>query len=407
MTRSLKLLALIFVLLTAKTAMAQSSEFDHKWLALADSTFKSFERKFNTKAVVVGLYYQGKDTLLTYGRINFLGRRPDGEDIFQIGSVSKTFTGLLLADALEKNELDLDDPISDFLDIRNKDKYSSTTLQSLATHTSGLPNNTLTFFALPLASYVATTVAINQLILTPLNSPEALVSLPWKIAFIPPPIPFFSTYGRGLVNFDLNIYKPKEKNTGKWKYSNLGMGLLGRIVAEHNGKTYEEALQKTICEPLGLMNTTTNVSKAQKKKYATPHNVLGIRTTRTKFRKGGIEGAGGIKSTGNDMMKYLNAQFHPASSDHLSRCISYQHLTFFESQNPKQKGLEMGLAWIKYNNEADGVDPVIWHNGQVAGTSAFMGFVKEKDIGIFILTNSGKASKITRLGFSILNSLNQ
>ena len=82
---------------------------------------------------------------MAHGRINGLGRKADKDDVFQIGSVSKTITGLMFARALEEGWFELDDSIAPFLDIKEKhrSKFDTVTFKQVVTHTSGLPNNTL------------------------------------------------------------------------------------------------------------------------------------------------------------------------------------------------------------------------------------------------------------------------
>lgn len=271
----------------------------------------------------------------------------------------------------------------------------------MATHTSGLPNNTVTILAPTLVSYVATIIAFNRFILVSINAPQVLIDLPWKIAIIPPPLPYFSLYGKNSLNFDLNLYGPNEKKAGAWHYSNIGMGLLGQILAENKNLTYEELLKNEFTQKNNMTNTTVSLSKYQKIRFATPHNILGFKTIRTKFHHNGIVGAGGIRSTGDDMLKYLKLQLEGTSSKD-SVVFQTQQKTYFISKNPKQKGLEMGLGWIKYNPPNDEKNTIYWHNGQLTGSSAFIGFIPDKKIGIFILSNNSKSNKITKLGFKLL-----
>ncbi|MEP3389023.1 MAG: serine hydrolase domain-containing protein [Reichenbachiella sp.] len=375
--------------------------FDTRWIDQVETDSRSFTRKINSRALVVGIFENGQDSLLTFGRINLLGRKPDGEDVFQIGSVSKTFTGYLLAKAIVDDGIDVHSPVSDFLQIKGKEKYGNTSLLSLSTHTSGLPNNTITLLTPTFISYVGAIIAFNQFVLTPLEVSQWIIDVPWKIAFIPPPIPFFSMYGKKSVNFDLNLYNPNQKKQSEFHYSNLGMGLLGQILAERKGLTYEELLKSDLTEKFGLNNTGISLAKKQKRNFATPHNILGIRTLRTKFKQGGIEGAGGIRSTGNDMLKYLRLQLEGVDSSD-SLIFKTLQKSYFVSENPKQTGLEMGIGWIKYNPPGDSDHTIIWHNGQIAGSSAFIGFIPDQKIGIFILSNNGRAKKITKLGFKLL-----
>lgn len=398
---------LIYLLLMISiVSISNAQKVSNKFVRQVEMYYQKYASGINNASVVVGLYDQGADSIICYGRINRFGRKANENDLYQIGSLTKTFTGLMFARAVSSGELKFSDKLSNHMEIRHAHKYDRTTLLQLATHTSGLPNNTITFYALPFLSYVPLSLS-KRYLLEAVNAPQIWIDLPWQILLIPPPIPYFSTYGRTWVNFDLNIYSPKEKYIGRWKYSNLGMGMLGRVVAETKGMSYEDLLQNQICRPLGMTSTSTEPSKDLRKKYATPHNMLGIRVLRTKFRKGGIEGAGGIKSTGKDLMKYLRLQFSTDTSNLLVRSIDMQQNTYFRSKHPKRKGMEMGLGWIKYNPDNDPGTTIVWHSGQLSGSSSFMAFIPEKQLGIFILSNSPRSRKLTRDGFRILNHMQE
>lgn len=106
------------------------------------------------------------------------------------------------------------------------------------------------------------------------------------------------------------------------------------------------------------------------------------------------------------MLKYLRVQLDSSYIPAVLPIIRLQQQTFHVAKHSKRKGLEMGLSWIKYNAPEEGKSTIIWHNGQVTGSSAFIGFIPDKQIGIFILANNGRARKLTKIGFEILNYFN-
>lgn len=397
--RRIPAILLLFLLPVFAAGQPIRDEILHKF----DSTLSKYAGSIRNRAVVAGLYYQGTDTILPYGRINMMGRKASEDDLFQIASISKAFTGYLFCQQIAAGAIGANDPASKYLTIRNKAKYDSVTLVQLATHTSGLPTNTLVLLGPPILSYAAVSTAINQLVLIPVNAPELVVSLPWKIAVLPWPIPFFSTYGARSLSFDLN--NARLRSQCRFRYSNIGMGLLGKILAENAGTDYEALLQAGICEVVGMENTSTIPTKAQKKKYATPHNTLGIRTLRTKFKEKGIEGAGGIRSTPRDMMKFLRLQLDSLQFPEAHQIARMGHQSYFVSKSEKRKGLELGLGWIKYVSGIPGQGTIIWHNGVLTGSSAFIGFIPEKKIGVFLLSNSRRGKRITKMGFRLLRAM--
>lgn len=398
-----KLLFVVLGMLAHCACCSQS--FNKNAISRLDSSLRRFSKQITNRAIVCALYQEGQDTTLHYGKVNFLGRKVTDTDLFQIGSVTKTWTGYMLAQRLKNNQLNMNTSLSLFLRNRNKEKYATLTIEQLVTHTSGLPNYSFAMLAPPILSYWGISILSTQLILIPLQVPSWVISVPWRLAVIPPPIPFFSSYGDKILRFDLRHLSAKRlrKRNGEFHYSNIGMGLLGKIMADKDSISYGEMLQKQVCTPLGLQNTVTRVNKEQRKNYSTPHNILGLKVFRTKFGKGGIEGAGDIKSNLKDMLKYLKIQMDSTTHPEAYQITQLQHKTYFVSED--KIGLEMGLGWIKYN--PDGQNPIIWHNGQVSGSSAFIGFIPDKKIGIVILANTAKAKKITRIGFTFLNAYKQ
>ena len=380
------LIALVFV---CQAAFGQTEQIAiHK----ADSITERYADQIFHRAAVVGVYYMGKDTIISHGRINSFGRKADENDVFQIASITKTFTSLMLSKELERGTLTLGESVRPYVDIRKPEKYDSITIKHLATHTSGLPSNSLVVLTPTMAEGVALGFVKNELVLKPLNASKFWLVYPWMSPIVPP-LPYFSTYGPGSLKMDLANSNLRRKDN--YRYSNVGMGLLGNIIADKHDLSYEELLQQEICEPLGLMATSTQPKHFGSRKYATPHNFFGFKTYRTQWAEGGMEGAGDIKMSAVDMMKYLKLQLE---HDHpLSEAAKRQHETYFTANDEKQVGLAMGLGWIKYSRK--NLPEIIWHNGQVMGTSAFIGFVPEKNVGIFILSNNARAKKLTRLGF--------
>jgi CubicO group peptidase (beta-lactamase class C family) len=153
-------------------------------------------------------------------------------------------------------------------------------------------------------------------------------------------------------------------------------------------------LQQEICEPLGLTSTSTEPKNLPKGKYATPHNMFGIRTIRTQFPKNGMEGAGDIKMSPADLMKFLELQL--LQNGELGEAVKLQQKTYFVDESGNNPGLAMGLGWIKL--QRPNKPEILWVRGQVKGTSAFIGFIPEKQIGIFLMANNNHPKKLSRDG---------
>ena len=283
--------------------------------------------------------------------------------------------------------------LSNLFKKKHRTKYDTITFRQVASHTSGLPNNTLgvigpTFFVGNAIGFIK-----NQIILGPLNVPKFFIYTPWHTIFIPP-LPHYTTYGKGSLKTDLRFARLRKY--GRFKYSNVGFGILGNVLAEYYGTDYEGLLQQEFCQPLGLKNTSTKPRNLPRRSYATPHDFFGVRTLRTQFAEGGMEGAGDIKMSARDMMTYLKMQFennHPMYS-----AVRLQRETLYQcdsSENPKVTAV--GIGWLK-TKEPDETD-ILWHHDHLQGSSAFMAMIPEKNIGIFLLANNAKDRKLTKLGF--------
>ncbi|HEY5800905.1 MAG TPA: serine hydrolase domain-containing protein, partial [Burkholderiaceae bacterium] len=221
--------------------------------------------------VVVGMVDAKGPRVTSYGAVAAGGAPVDGDTVFEIGSVSKTFTATLLADMVQRGEVALDDPISKYLPASVKTPKrdgKEITLLDLATQTSGLPRMPSNFAP------------------KDKQNPYADYTAEQMYAF--------------LSSFELT------RDIGsKYEYSNLGVGLLGHILALRAGTDYATLVQQRITGPLGMASTAIVLTPAMQTRLAAGHN-------RTLARVPGwdmnvLAGAGAIRSTVNDMLKYAAA----------------------------------------------------------------------------------------------------
>jgi serine-type D-Ala-D-Ala carboxypeptidase/endopeptidase len=196
--------------------------------------------KQKSVGMVVGIITPLGRRLIAYGRLNQGDTRPlDGNTVFEVGSVTKIFTALLLADMVQHGEVQLDDPVAKYLPptvhlhVRNG---RPVTLVDLATQTSGLP-----FFpaGIPLDDRAVDAVA----------------------KYTP----------RQLYDF-LSTWSPTRDSGSKWEYSNTGFGLLGLALAQRGGVTYESLIHDRIIKPIGLESTALTLSADMKSRLAVGHD---------------------------------------------------------------------------------------------------------------------------------------
>lgn len=308
---------------------------------------------------VVGIVKDGETQFIGYGEtLKGSGNKPDPETVYEIGSISKVFTGVLLADMVESGAVQLDEPVQKLLPETVRmpvfdDK--PITLQDLATQTSGLPR-------LPIILFPAD-----------LQNPYADYTVEQLYKFL---------NGVRLT-----------RAPGKYEYSNLGMGLLGHVLALRDGKTYEQLLSDRITKPLGLVDTSVTLSDSQRERLAPPYN--GALNPEKNWDLPTLVGAGGIRSTGRDLLAFAQANLaadeNKTDGKPLAKAMRLSH----EERHKMEDGLAIGLAW---HIARDGVTH--WHNGMTGGYHSWVAFVPGKNVATMVLANTA-TGKITELGEQI------
>lgn len=296
--------------------------------------------------IVVGLLEGGETRIVAAGRSDGPGGRPlDGATVFEIGSVTKAFTGALLAEMVGRGEVGLDQPLARLLPRSVMvPAWGDTpiTLLDLATHRSGLPrlpsNMTRRDMSNPYADYTADSL----------------------YAFL-----------RGHT-----LARPPG---GRYEYSNLGMGLLAHALALRARKPYETLLVERVLGPLGMDDTRVTLTDDMRRRLAAGHDPAGAIVPNWDFRS--LAGAGALRSTANDMLRFL-----AASLDSNPTAI---HAALRLSQRPQRTGagptVQVGLAWHLLTGSGAGI---VMHNGGTGGYRSFIGWDPAMRAGVVVLANS-------------------
>lgn len=223
-------------------------------------------------------YAEIRDGVVTHGHVGKLtlpAGVPSERTIFEIGSITKVFTGLLLAQATLDGKAALDDPIAKHLpaDLKLAPAVAAITLQQLSSHTSGLPR------------------------------------LPDNLSSANPADPYADYTVERLHDF-LQRFAPTQPAPRPADYSNLGVGLLGHLLARAYGVSYAELVRTRITAPLGLSDTVIALDAAQRARFATPHSGT---VAVSPWHLGALPGAGALRSTTADLAKFAAALLDPAS----------------------------------------------------------------------------------------------
>ena len=311
--------------------------------------------------LTVGILQQDKRSVLGYGHLSAADkRRPDGNTVYEIGSVSKVFTGLLLADAVRQGRVQLDQLAGDLLpkDVNMPaHEKRAITLQDLATHVSGLP-----------------------------RLPDQFTPADWTNPY--------ADYSTDQLHAFLNRHQLTRAPGEKSEYSNLGMGLLGHLLAQNAKQSYEQLLRERIAKPLKMADTSITLNKQQQSRLAPPHSGDGKPAANWDIPT--LAGAGAIRSSTNDMLRFAQANLSPPTSD-FGKAVE---LAWKIHQKPLESGnLALGLGW---HVARDG--STRWHNGQTGGYHSMLLVSRDHDAAVVLLANTA-TGKVDQLAEDILRML--
>jgi CubicO group peptidase (beta-lactamase class C family) len=183
-------------------------------------------------------------------------------------------------------------------------------------------------------------------------------------------------------------------------YSNLGLAMLGHVLARKAGKSYDQLVRERITEPLGLKDTAQLLGPEQKARLATGHNEKGQPVPNWDFDV--FAGAGALRSTAGDVLRFLGAQAGLVETKLAKAMRATQ-----EKRHPAGGGTHIGLGWFTRTSPKD--RQVWWHNGGTGGYTSFAGFTRDPAVAVVVLCNTcledGLDVAIDGLGAELLRQL--
>lgn len=307
--------------------------------------------------LVIGRIVDGKHDIQYLGVADKRTSAPiDAASIFEIGSISKPLTGILLHTMIAEGRISLVDPVNKFLPegahlpkVNDEDIL----IRHLVTHSSCLPRMPGNF-----------------------NPPENQAANPYEhysekmlLAYLPHSTRTDCVLGMSPV------------------YSNLGAGLLGYVLTKLSGMTYPELIKERIAQPLkteslGVIGTSDH--------WVQGHTNAGTPQGQWTFNDA-LAGGGSVDASAGDMLKLLLFLMKPDNSS-LGKAVVAS--TTVQLDGPQR----YGTFWIR---QPKGTQTVIWHNGQTGGFNAFIAWIEGTQTGVFILSNNGD-DIATRLGIAIM-----
>lgn len=274
------------------------------------------------------------------------GKPLDEHSVFEIGSITKVFTGILLADMVLRGEVKLDQPVAELLpkDVRVPTRNGiAVTLAHLSIQNSGLPR-------LP-----------DNLAPKDMSNPYADYTVAQLYEF-------------------LNKHELRRDPGAQYEYSNLGVGLLGHALSLRAGKSYEQLVRERILEPLGMKSTAITLTSDMRARVAQGHDGNGAPVPMWDLPT--LAGAGALRSTVADMRRFIAAAASPPDNA-IGKAIKLS----MEPRATMNRSLTMGLGWHRIHMEGD---TLIWHNGGTGGYHSFAGFNARTRASVVLLANSSQ-----------------
>jgi D-alanyl-D-alanine-carboxypeptidase/D-alanyl-D-alanine-endopeptidase len=304
------------------------------------------------QTLVFGVVDGDHSEVVAFGTLDN-GKAPDGDTVYEIGSITKTFTATLLSQAVLAGRATLDTPVArllpDFKIPSRGDK--EITLGQLADQHSGLP-----------------------------RLPSNLLP---KDGADP-----YADYDAARLKAFLAGYELPRDPDASYEYSNLGFGLLGYALAQQEHTGWDALTRENILKPLGMTMSGTALSDAMRAHLAAGHDSLGNAVKNWDFDA--MAGAGAMRSTANDMLRYLKANMGIDASP-LAAAMKLAQAPLSDVSKTNR----IGLAWTTSRTG------IVWHSGQTGGYRSYLGFTADRQHGVVILSNT--AIDADDLGFATLN----
>lgn len=314
--------------------------------AIADSAFhgrRGFSKNKEIIGASIGIYWKGETYIFNYGLADRERNIPvSNETQFEIGSNTKVFTGLLLANELVSGRVTEQTVIDKYVKV-NKNIQNKIKLVDLADYTSGLPS---------------------------LHDSASLAELEKKDNHHP----LDRVTNEYLLKTVANT--SSIPSYGEYEYNNFSFGLLGYILCKANNITYDALLKSTILKPMGMQHTYATVDSNEKlaRGYDEGRRAPFLHIS-------GLEGAGLIKADMPDMMQFIKCQVQGGCD--IDNVLAAANKHYYETE-----AMTTALGW--HISRRYGSDYYVMR-GDTYGASSAMAFSKDKKYGVVIMLNSSNS----------------
>jgi CubicO group peptidase (beta-lactamase class C family) len=338
------------------TSNPLKSDIDKK----IDTIARGYIQKENTVGLSIGILKDNKISTYNYGE-TALGNNtlPNANTIFEISSITKTFTAALLAWYVNEGKIKLTDTITKYLpdSVAANPALQGITVVTLSNHTSGLAS-------LPDNFYGHLSDTLN----------------PYK------------DYTRQMLFTYLKTCKLNSAPGEKYAYSNLAVTLLGVILERVSGQTYNQMVTDIITKPLQLNSTMLHVPPQLRSRFVNVYNENGKPTPPWNWDV--FAPTGGLRSSVNNMLTYAKANMDTTGSTELAKAFALTRLITFRND------VKIGLSW--HVIIVNGIE-YYFHNGDTDGSSSFLAYNIDRNTALVVLSNCGE--RVDDMGAKLLKAL--
>lgn len=319
-----------------------------------------------TGGMVIGIIDKEGSQIFSAGQVSEKNPlKPEADTIFEIGSVTKTFTSLLALDMQRRAELKLSDPISRHLPGGTKvPKFNGQeiTIHNLAAQDSGLPFNPDNFDRT--------------------DFPDS-----------------YNRYSEKLLHEFLATFQLTNAPGTRFQYSNTGMALLGHIMERISGESFGQLVEERIAKPLAMNDTRSKLTAGMSARMAQGHDTDGKPHPNLELQI--FAGAGNLKSTANDLLKYIAAQVglrETPSSTLMKRTHRQLH--------KRARGFgNTSMPWVDQGIHQPSGSSLLGHAGGTGGFSSFVGFDLKQQRGVVVLSSDRSLGASSSIGWTLLQQM--
>ncbi len=381
MRNGLSVWALLSLLFVVGASTAATNDSAQTLDAKISNIVKPWMQKRGVPGVVVEVYSNGVPHSYYFGYADIEKTTPvNGSTIFEIGSVTKLFTSILLAQEILQKDLRLNDPAANYIpefQSKTKTPFNKITLRHLATHTAGLP-----------------------------------YSEPGTVKTDREALSYFSRW------------QTRIRIGQSWAYSNVGMGILGYVLENKMHRSINVLYQQNILTPLNMTPLGTTIPLIYEPYRAKGYNRAGDFMPPRDYL---FPAAGAIKASGNDMQKFLRAALLlPGTPPNIASAMKLTQTPFASNGTYRQ-----GLGWViiplqrlndvwvlPKKNSSLGPTPavqlssletqynaraIIEKTGTLDGFRSYIGLIPATQSGVVVLTNRYPTmGDTTRIGHQLL-----